>query len=49
MRPKVGLITGCDEKLTFDKGELKADFIVKKPFKLLKLSLQIDDVFSDKW
>jgi len=48
-RPKVGLITGWDEKLTFDKGELKADFVAKKPFKLLELARQIDDVFSDKW
>ena len=48
-RPKVGLITGWDEKLTFDEGELKADFVAKKPFKLLELARQIDDVFSDKW
>jgi len=45
-RPKIGLITGWDEKLTFEGGELKADFIVKKPFKLLELARQINNVFN---
>ena len=34
------------EKLTFDEGELQADFIVKNPFKLLELARQINNVFS---
>ncbi|MDP6924802.1 MAG: hypothetical protein R2568_05450 [Candidatus Scalindua sp.] len=45
-RPKIGIITGWDEKIEFVEGKLKPDFIVKKPFRLLELARQINDVFS---
>ncbi len=45
-RPKIGIITGWNEKLTLEEGESGPDFIVKKPFKLLELAKQINDVFG---
>ena len=44
--PKIGLITGWDEELTFEEAKLKPDFIIKKPFELLELARQINDVFN---
>ena len=46
--PKIGLITGWDEELTFEEAKLKPDFIIKKPFELLELARQINNVFSDE-
>jgi signal transduction histidine kinase len=45
-RPKIVLITGWDEKLTFEEGELEPDFIVINPFRLLELARQINDLFN---
>ena len=45
-KPKIGLVTGWDEKLTFEEGEFEPDFIVIKPFKLLELVRQINDLFN---
>ncbi len=45
-RPKIVLITGGDEKLTFEEGELEPDFIVIKPFRLLESTRQINDLFN---
>ncbi|MFQ5686430.1 MAG: response regulator [Candidatus Scalindua sp.] len=45
-KPKIGMITGWDEKIeSKEKEELKVDFIIKKPFKLSKLSRQINELF----
>ena len=46
-RPKIGIITGWREKLErFDEEDTKADFILKKPFKLPELSKHINDLFG---
>ncbi|MGR3303142.1 MAG: PAS domain S-box protein [Candidatus Scalindua sp.] len=43
-RPKIGIITGWDEKLKpIDDEGLKVDFIIKKPFDLSELSRHIND------
>ncbi|MGR3301700.1 MAG: response regulator [Candidatus Scalindua sp.] len=45
-KPKIGLITGWDEKIeSKEKGELKVDFITKKPFNLSELTKQINELF----
>ncbi len=44
-RPKIGIITGCGEKLKPSENEgLNADFIVKKPFDFSELTKQINDL-----
>ncbi len=46
-KPRVGLITGWDEKIeTKSKEELKVDFIVRKPFDFSKLTSHINEVLS---
>ncbi|KKL85919.1 hypothetical protein LCGC14_1949920 [marine sediment metagenome] len=46
-RPKVGLITGWDEKIeTKSKEELKVDFIVRKPFDFSKLTSHINEALT---
>lgn len=46
-RPKIGIITGWDESVDVKKIEgIKIDFIIKKPFELLELARQINDVFN---
>jgi DNA-binding response OmpR family regulator len=46
-RPYLGLITGWSGKIeTKEKEELKADFILKKPFDLAKLTNLINDVID---
>ena len=46
-RPKIGIITGWREKLErFDEEDTKADFILKKPFKLPELAKHINDLFG---
>jgi CheY-like chemotaxis protein len=45
-KPKIGLITGWDEKIeSKEKEELKVDFIIKKPFILSELTKQINELF----
>ncbi len=45
-KPKMGLITGWDEKIeSKEKEELKVDFIIKKPFVLSELAKQINELF----
>ncbi len=45
-RPKIGIITGCGEKLRpVDEEGIKVDFILKKPFKLSELSKYLNDAF----
>ncbi len=47
MRPKIGLITGWDEKLkVFDEEDMKVDFILNKPYNFSKLTKHINEVFS---
>ncbi len=47
-RPRVGLITGWSEKIeNFHKGDMKVDFIIKKPFDFSELSKQINSAFGD--
>ncbi len=45
-RPKIGIITGWGEKLKPIEEGIKVDFIIKKPFDLLVLRKQINDVFD---
>jgi Signal transduction histidine kinase len=46
-RPKIGIITGWDESVDVKKIEgIKIDFVIKKPFELLELARQINDVFT---
>ncbi len=46
-RPRVGLITGWDEKIeTKSREELKVDFVIRKPFDFSKLSSRINEVLS---
>jgi PAS domain S-box-containing protein len=46
-RPKIGLITGWDEKIeTKDTEELKVDFIIKKPFEFSTLTRFINDILD---
>jgi len=46
-RPRVGLITGWDEKIeTKSKEELKVDFIIRKPFDFSKLASHINEELS---
>jgi len=46
-RPKVGLITGWNEKLkVFDEEDTKVDFFLKKPFKHAELTKHINEVFA---
>lgn len=46
-KPKIGLITGWDEKIeTNDTEELKVDFIIRKPFDFSELTKHINDVLS---
>ncbi len=45
-KPKMGLITGWDEKIeSKEKEDLKVDFIIKKPFVLSELTKQINELF----
>ena len=45
MTPKIGIITGWGVKLKpVDEGELKVDFILKKPFDFSELTKYINDV-----
>jgi CheY-like chemotaxis protein len=45
MTPKIGIITGWDvELMPVEDGELKVDFILKKPFDFSKLTKYINDV-----
>jgi CheY-like chemotaxis protein/two-component sensor histidine kinase len=47
-RPKIGIITGWEDKLKPPEEEgLKVDFIIKKPFDFSELSRHINDVFND--
>ncbi|MFQ5965113.1 MAG: response regulator [Candidatus Scalinduaceae bacterium] len=46
-KPKVGLITGWDEKIeTKSKEELKIDFIIRKPFDFSTLTSHINEAFN---
>jgi PAS domain S-box-containing protein len=46
-RPKIGLITGWDEKIeTKDTEELKVDFIIKKPFEFSTLTRFVNDILD---
>ncbi len=46
-RPKVGLITGWDEKIeTKSREELKVDFIIRKPFDFSKLTSHINEALN---
>ncbi len=46
-RPRVGIITGWNEKLKpMDDDGLKVDFILKKPFDLSELTRQINEAFN---
>ena len=46
-RPKVGLITGWDEKIeTKSREELKVDFIIRKPFDFSKLANHINEALN---
>ena len=46
-RPKVGLITGWDEKIeTKSKEELKVDFLIRKPFDFSKLANHINEALG---
>ncbi len=48
-RPKVGIITGWDEKFSAKKkDELKVDFFIKKPFEFLDLTKKINSVLGDR-
>ncbi|MBT6046951.1 MAG: DUF3365 domain-containing protein [Candidatus Scalindua sp.] len=43
-RPKIGIITGWDEKLkSIEEGELEVDFVLKKPFDFSMLIKDIND------
>ncbi|MBC8552005.1 MAG: hypothetical protein H8D23_20355 [Candidatus Brocadiales bacterium] len=42
----INILLVDDEELPFEEGELKVDFITKKPFKLLELKRQINDLFN---
>ena len=44
-RPKVGIITGWAEELKPLEGDLKVDFIVKKPFNFKELTRHINETF----
>ena len=45
MTPKIGIITGWDVKaMPLEDGELKVDFILKKPFDFPELTKYINDV-----
>ncbi len=43
--PKIGIITGWNEERVSD-NEMKVDFYLKKPFKLLELTKHMDKLFS---
>ena len=46
-RPKIGIITGWDEKLKpLENEDLKVGFIIKKPFDLSELAKHINDVIG---
>ena len=46
-KPKIGLITGWDEKIeSKEREELNVDFIIKKPFVLSELTKQINELFN---
>ncbi len=46
-KPRVGLITGWDEKIeTKSREELKVDFIIRKPFDFSKLTSHINEALS---
>ncbi len=45
-RPKIGIITGWEEKLKhIDDEEFKVDFIIKKPFDFSELTKHINELF----
>ncbi len=47
--PKIGIITGCSEKLKHvEEGEIMVDFVLRKPFNYSELSEHINDVISAK-
>ncbi len=46
-RPKIGIITGLEEKLkSIDNEDFEVDFIIKKPFDLSELARNINDAFD---
>jgi PAS domain S-box-containing protein len=46
-KPRVGLITGWDEKIeTKSREELKVDFIIRKPFDFSKLTSHINEALN---
>ena len=46
-RPKIGLVTGWNEKLkVFDEEDIKIDFILKKPFNHSRLTEHINEAFA---
>jgi len=45
--PKIGIVTGCAEKLTsIEATALKVDFIINKPFELLELTSHLNALFD---
>jgi nitrogen fixation negative regulator NifL len=45
-RPKIGIITGWNERLWTRGEEMKVDFIIKKPFGLAELEKKINSVLT---
>ncbi len=46
-KPKIGIITGWEEKLKpLDDEDFEVDFIIKKPFDFSELTKQINDAFN---
>ncbi len=46
-RPKIGIITGWNEKLSLlEKENLKVDFVIRKPFNFSELAKQINGSFG---
>ncbi len=46
-KPKVGMITGWDEKIETKSEEvLKVDFIIRKPFDFSKLASHINEILG---
>ena len=46
--PKIRVVTGWGEKLTSaEENDLKVDFIINKPLKLLELANHVNALFND--
>ncbi len=46
-RPKIGIITGCGEKInTIGEEGVDVDFIIKKPFRFPEITKHINDAFD---